>query len=207
MMKLFLNFRSSKCFISFICRISSSSFTCFKKLAVWLEASSQYHSAELHLMILFQVLRELLDDHKDVVSYLAQGFKECRKHIKVRRSLLLTTGFGTLSLNKWHWFKVPIIINIVGRRASLGVQSGFISVWGSLTGPIDVSWEPGTVNGWLAPFLNLSIEAQILFSPNFCGTRPLPATVSDRLRALKATIRVTVATLKRRKVFVPFRIR
>lgn len=127
-------------------------------------------------MILFQVLRELLDDHKDVVSYLAQGFKECRKHIKVRRSLLLTTGFGTLSLNKWHWFKVPIIINIVGRRASLGVQSGFISVWGSLTGPIDVSWEPGTVNGWLAPFLNLSFEAQILFSPNFCGTRPLPAS-------------------------------
>ena len=35
----------------------------------------------------FQVLRELLDDHKDVVSYLAQGFKECRKHIKVSKSL------------------------------------------------------------------------------------------------------------------------
>jgi [3-methyl-2-oxobutanoate dehydrogenase (acetyl-transferring)] kinase len=30
-----------------------------------------------------QVLRELLDDHKDVVSQLAAGFKECRKHIQV----------------------------------------------------------------------------------------------------------------------------
>lgn len=30
-----------------------------------------------------QVLRELLEDHKDVVSQLAQGFKECRKHIHV----------------------------------------------------------------------------------------------------------------------------
>lgn len=30
-----------------------------------------------------QVLRELLDDHKNVISQLAEGFKECRKHIKV----------------------------------------------------------------------------------------------------------------------------
>ena len=30
-----------------------------------------------------QLLRELLDDHKDVVSQLAAGFKECQKHIKV----------------------------------------------------------------------------------------------------------------------------
>lgn len=30
-----------------------------------------------------KLLRELLDDHKDVVSQLAAGFKECRKHIKV----------------------------------------------------------------------------------------------------------------------------
>ena len=29
------------------------------------------------------VLRELLDDHKEVVSSLAAGFKECRKHIRV----------------------------------------------------------------------------------------------------------------------------
>ena len=31
-----------------------------------------------------QLLRVLLDDHKDVVSQLAQGFKECSKHISVR---------------------------------------------------------------------------------------------------------------------------
>ncbi len=29
------------------------------------------------------VLRELLEDHKDVISMLAQGFRECSKHIKV----------------------------------------------------------------------------------------------------------------------------
>ena len=29
------------------------------------------------------LLRQLLDDHKDVVSQLASGFKECRKHMKV----------------------------------------------------------------------------------------------------------------------------
>ena len=30
-----------------------------------------------------QLLRQLLDDHKDVVSQLASGFKECRKYLKV----------------------------------------------------------------------------------------------------------------------------
>ena len=29
------------------------------------------------------ILRELLDDHKEVVTQLAAGFKECRKHISV----------------------------------------------------------------------------------------------------------------------------
>lgn len=29
-----------------------------------------------------EVLREFLDQHKDVISMLARGFKECRKHIK-----------------------------------------------------------------------------------------------------------------------------
>ena len=28
-------------------------------------------------------LRELLDDHRDVITLLAEGFSECRKHIKV----------------------------------------------------------------------------------------------------------------------------
>lgn len=30
-----------------------------------------------------KMLRGLLDDHKDVVTLLAEGFKECRKYIKV----------------------------------------------------------------------------------------------------------------------------
>ena len=34
-----------------------------------------------------EVLKNLLDDHKDVVSQLAQGFKECKKHIEVSESL------------------------------------------------------------------------------------------------------------------------
>ena len=35
------------------------------------------------------VLRELLDDHKDVIGTLAQGFKESRKNIKVIMPLIL----------------------------------------------------------------------------------------------------------------------
>ena len=35
------------------------------------------------------VLRELLDDHKDVIGTLAQGFKESRKHIKVKMPFIL----------------------------------------------------------------------------------------------------------------------
>ena len=30
-----------------------------------------------------RMLRELLEDHKEVVTMLAEGFSECRKHIKV----------------------------------------------------------------------------------------------------------------------------
>lgn len=30
-----------------------------------------------------ELLQGLLDDHKDVVTQLAAGFRECRKHIKV----------------------------------------------------------------------------------------------------------------------------
>ena len=48
-----------------------------------------------HLVIVLQIrnlkdegeyaatLRELLDDHRDVITLLAEGFSECRKHIKV----------------------------------------------------------------------------------------------------------------------------
>ena len=31
-----------------------------------------------------QVLKDLLEDHKDVVSQLASGFRECKKHFEVR---------------------------------------------------------------------------------------------------------------------------
>jgi len=31
-----------------------------------------------------RMLSELLDDHKDVVTLLAEGFRETRKHIEVR---------------------------------------------------------------------------------------------------------------------------
>lgn len=30
-----------------------------------------------------KLVQQLLDDHKDVVTMLAQGFKECRKHMTV----------------------------------------------------------------------------------------------------------------------------
>lgn len=33
-----------------------------------------------------EMLRDLLDAHKDVVTQLAEGFRECRKHLEVRRS-------------------------------------------------------------------------------------------------------------------------
>lgn len=31
-----------------------------------------------------KLVQQLLDDHKDVVTMLAQGFRECRRHIQVR---------------------------------------------------------------------------------------------------------------------------
>ena len=33
-----------------------------------------------------EMLRELLDTHKDVVTQLAEGFRESRKHLEVRFS-------------------------------------------------------------------------------------------------------------------------
>lgn len=33
-----------------------------------------------------KLVQLLLDDHKDVVTMLAQGFRECRRHIQVRGS-------------------------------------------------------------------------------------------------------------------------
>lgn len=31
-----------------------------------------------------KLVQQLLDDHKDVVTMLAQGFRECRRHLQVR---------------------------------------------------------------------------------------------------------------------------
>lgn len=30
-----------------------------------------------------KLVQQLLDDHKDVVTMLAQGFRECRRHVQV----------------------------------------------------------------------------------------------------------------------------
>lgn len=55
-----------------------------------------------------KVLRNLLDDHKDVVTQLAEGFKECRKHIKqedlVKNFLdrTLTSRLGLRMLAEHH---------------------------------------------------------------------------------------------------------
>lgn len=32
-----------------------------------------------------KLVQQLLDDHKDVVTLLAEGFRECRKHVLVRK--------------------------------------------------------------------------------------------------------------------------
>lgn len=56
-----------------------------------------------------RLLRELLDDHKDVVTQLAAGFKECRKHIKNNEDLVrryldknLTSRLGIRMLATHH---------------------------------------------------------------------------------------------------------
>lgn len=41
-----------------------------------------------------KLVQQLLDDHKDVVTMLAQGFKESRKHMAVRSSSWTTSGDG-----------------------------------------------------------------------------------------------------------------
>ena len=41
-----------------------------------------------------RMLRELLDDHRDVVTMLAEGFRECRKHIKVTIQIQLLSDLS-----------------------------------------------------------------------------------------------------------------
>jgi len=75
-----------------------------------------------------QILRELLEDHKDVVSNLAKGFKEARKHIKdeevIRRYLdkNLTSRLGIRMLATHHLLlkdKHPDHIGIISIRLQL----------------------------------------------------------------------------------------
>ena len=57
-----------------------------------------------------RLLRQLLDDHKDVVSQLAQGFKECTRHIKdenlvrnyLDRNLTSRLGIRMLATHHLH---------------------------------------------------------------------------------------------------------
>ncbi len=42
------------------------------------------------------MLRGLLDDHRDVVTMLAEGFKECKKHVKVGQAMENYLGFKSL---------------------------------------------------------------------------------------------------------------
>ena len=44
------------------------------------------------------VLRGLLEDHKDVIGTLAQGFKESRKHVQVMWFIDKQTYFGSIRL-------------------------------------------------------------------------------------------------------------
>ena len=40
------------------------------------------------------LLRELLEDHKDVVTLLAEGLRECRRHIQVSDAGVIFLGGG-----------------------------------------------------------------------------------------------------------------
>ena len=44
------------------------------------------------------MLKELLDDHRDVVTHLAHGFRESKKHIEVKYSGLSNQKFNVLDV-------------------------------------------------------------------------------------------------------------
>lgn len=51
-----------------------------------------------------QLLKNLLDDHKNVVSDLAKGFKEAKKHLKVSRNLtVICTYLNLLEFLGFHF--------------------------------------------------------------------------------------------------------
>uniref|UniRef100_A0A3Q4BIA9 Protein-serine/threonine kinase n=1 Tax=Mola mola TaxID=94237 RepID=A0A3Q4BIA9_MOLML len=58
-----------------------------------------------------KLVQQLLDDHKDVVTMLAQGFKECRRHVQVNA--------GTLNQKSFFCFvSKPDFVGIICRRLS-----------------------------------------------------------------------------------------
>ncbi|XP_063791258.1 branched-chain alpha-ketoacid dehydrogenase kinase isoform X1 [Pseudophryne corroboree] len=82
-----------------------------------------------------KLLRQLLDDHKDVVTQLAEGLKECRKHIqdeKLIRGFLdktLTSRLGIRMLATHHLFlheEKPDFVGIICTRLS---PKKVIEVW------------------------------------------------------------------------------
>lgn len=46
-----------------------------------------------------KLVQQLLDDHKDVVTMLAQGFRECRRHIQVRTAPNVSKHYQTYGGN------------------------------------------------------------------------------------------------------------
>ena len=67
-----------------------------------------------------KLVQQLLDDHKDVVTLLAEGFRECRRHIQVpfAQQVILQMSFGSITLTvvecffvrfcdqlKWFYFR------------------------------------------------------------------------------------------------------
>uniref|UniRef100_A0A669F3S0 Protein-serine/threonine kinase n=1 Tax=Oreochromis niloticus TaxID=8128 RepID=A0A669F3S0_ORENI len=59
-----------------------------------------------------KLVRQLLDDHKDVVTMLAQGFRECRRHIQVQRYLIKKNVLGFFCSFQ------PDFVGIICRRLS-----------------------------------------------------------------------------------------
>ena len=50
-----------------------------------------------------KMLRELLDDHSNVVTLLAEGFKEAKKHIKVNQLLPDCSSYIVYFVWLFHW--------------------------------------------------------------------------------------------------------
>lgn len=69
--KLYIEFRANGC----ECVLSMK----LRCVCLCLQIKDQDEEAQF-----CKLVQQLLDDHKDVVTMLAQGFKECRRHLQVR---------------------------------------------------------------------------------------------------------------------------